>query len=217
MRDPHSETGSIRRLGSRFRRLRTGAGYKENEAALRVAYREHGAELFRLALRSLGDRGLAEEVVQETFVRAWRNSERFDAERGSLRTWLFTIARNLIVDTVRARDSRPPGPPRPKAESQTESKAASGRDTELESDTAGGEDPEDQMETVVQRLRLEEALSRLSEDHRLVIVEIHYQGRSYTELSEELGVPAGTLRSRMYYALKALRLTLEETERSHDE
>lgn len=170
---------------------------------LRAAYREHGGELFRLALRSLGDRGLAEETVQETFVRAWRNRERFDAGRGSLRTWLFAIARNLIVDAARARDSRPPGPG---AEPPTTS---GGRSSRAKSGVPGGEDP---TETVVRRLQLEEALSKLGEHHRAVILEVHYKGRSYAELAEESGVPAGTLRSRMYYALKALRLVLEETE-----
>ena len=139
-------------------------------------------------------------------MRAWRNRERFDAGRGSLRTWLFAIARNLIVDAARARDSRPPGP---KARSHTD---FGGRYPEAR----GGVSEEDPTDTVVQRMRLEEAISKLSDDHRAVIVEVHYRDRSYAELAEELGVPAGTLRSRMYYALKTLRLTLEETERSHD-
>ncbi len=173
---------------------------------MREAYREHSRELFRLALRSLADRSLAEEIVQETFIRYWRNRERFDARRGSLRTWLFAIARNLIVDAARARAVRPSGPGDEPQELQS---AAGGPNAELESASSEGED---QVETVVLRLRLEEALSKLSEDHRTVIVEVHYRGRGYAELAEELGVPAGTLRSRMYYALKILRLALEETE-----
>lgn len=191
-----------------FRRLRPGrsrrGGSEEEEAVLRAAYREHAGELFRLALRSLGDRGLAEEVVQETFMRAWRNRERFDTGRGSLRTWLFSIARNLIVDAARARASRPPGPP----------EAAHERLSEGGYETKSREDP---TERVLTRMQVEEALARLSEDHRAVISEVYYRGRTYAELAQELDVPAGTLRSRMYYALKSLRLALEETESSSDD
>lgn len=191
-----------------FRRLRPGrsrrGGSEEEEAVLRAAYREHAGELFRLALRSLGDRGLAEEVVQETFVRAWKNRERFDAGRGSLRTWLFSIARNLIVDAARARASRPPGPP----------EAAHKRLPEGGYETKSREDP---TERALTRMQVEEALTRLSEDHRAVISEVYYRGRTYADLAQELDVPAGTLRSRMYYALKSLRLALEETESSSDD
>src|SRR2546421_8362372 len=74
---------------------------------VRAVYAAHGPELYRFAMRSLGDRGLAEEAVQETFVRAWRASERFDPELGSLRTWLFAIARNVVIDMGRARAVRP--------------------------------------------------------------------------------------------------------------
>lgn len=188
-----------------FRRLRPGrsrsGGSKEEEAVLRAAYREHGGELFRLALRSLGDRGLAEEVVQETFVRAWRNRERFDAGRGSLRTWLFSIARNLIVDAARARASRPP-------------EASHKLSPEGGYETKSRDDP---TERALTRMQVEEALLRLSEDHRAVISEVYYRGRTYADLAQELDVPAGTLRSRMYYALKSLRLALEETESSRDD
>lgn len=190
-----------------FRRpVRSRQSGSSEEAALRTVYREHAPELFRLALRSLGDRGLAEEVVQETFVRAWKNRERFDAGRGSLRTWLFSIARNLIVDAARARASRPPGP--------TEAAAARDHRTQGGYETKSREDP---TERALTRMQIEEALMRLSEDHRDVISEIYYRGRTYADLARELDVPAATLRSRMYYALKSLRLALEETESSHDD
>src|ERR1051326_1560789 len=79
----------------------------ETDDGVRAVYAAHGPELYRFALRSLGDRGLAEEAVQETFVRAWRAADRFDDELGSLRTWLFAIVRNVVIDLSRARAVRP--------------------------------------------------------------------------------------------------------------
>src|SRR5206468_13055540 len=74
---------------------------------VRAVYAAHGPELYRFAVRSLGDRGLAEEAVQETFVRAWRAADRFDDELGSLRTSLFAIVRNVVIDLSRSRAVRP--------------------------------------------------------------------------------------------------------------
>ena len=74
---------------------------------LRTLYRRYGGELYGFALNALGDRGLAEEVVQDTFTSVWRNAERFDPERGSFRTWLYALARNRIVDLRRRASVRP--------------------------------------------------------------------------------------------------------------
>jgi len=170
-------------------RSRQGDPPEDVEAALRVAYRQYAPELFRLAVRSLGDRGLAEEVVQETFVRAWRHEDRFDRERASLRTWLWAIARNLIVDAARRRAVRPPL---------------------ANSDTAAPPTAADHADGVALRLQVGEALERLSPEHQYAIVEVHYRGRPHHEVALELGVPPGTVRSRLYYGLRALRLALEE-------
>jgi RNA polymerase sigma-70 factor, ECF subfamily len=78
-----------------------------DEREVREAYAAHAGELYGFALRSLGERGMAEEAVQETFLRAWRAGERFDPELGSLRTWLFAILRNVVIDLGRARAARP--------------------------------------------------------------------------------------------------------------
>lgn len=163
---------------------------RDDEAALREAYDAHAVELFRFALRSLGDRGLAEEVAQETFVRAWRSRERFDERRGSLRTWLFSIARNLVIDAARARRVRP---------------AQADGEPRDEADVVEAAD-----EKSLRGMLVADAMARLSEDHRVVIREIYLRDRKYDEVAEELGVPPGTLRSRAYYALKSLRLVLEE-------
>lgn len=164
-----------------------------SDADLRVAYTAHGPELYRFALRSLGDEGLAEEAVQDTFVRAWRAADRYDPSRGSLRTWLFAICRNAIIDLHRARSARP---------------ATLWQEEGVARDESA--DPKNPIEEKMAAWQIEEALRSISEEHRYAIVETYYKGRSYKELAAELGVPEGTLRSRVFYGLKALRLTLEE-------
>src|SRR6476660_1393131 len=82
-------------------------GALSHERDVREASAAHSGELYGFAMRSLGDSGLAEEAVQETFVRAWRAGERFDPQIGSLRTWLFAILRNVVIDLGRARAARP--------------------------------------------------------------------------------------------------------------
>ena len=83
-----------------------------SEAALRAAYAAHGAELYRFALRQLGDDGLAQEVVQEVFLRAWRRADSFDPSVASLRVWLFAIARNAVIDEARRAAGRARRPSR---------------------------------------------------------------------------------------------------------
>lgn len=160
----------------------------ERESWLRAAYRAHGAELYRLGLRALGDAGAAEEAVQDTFLRAWRAADRFDPEIASLRTWLFAIMRNVVIDLVRARASRPPLAP---------------------GDAAPPADDGAFDRTLV-AWQTEEALRRISDDHRRVLVEVYYRGRPYAEVAHDLGIPEGTVKSRVYYALRAVRLALEE-------
>jgi RNA polymerase sigma-70 factor (ECF subfamily) len=158
--------------------------------AVRTAYDAHGAELYRLALRSLHDHGTAEEAVQETFVRAWRASGTYRPELASQRTWLFAIARNVIVDLARRRAVRPVG---------GGGEAADG--------AATGPDP---IDRVITGWQVEEALRRLSPEHRHAIVETYYRQRPCAEVAGELGIAVGTVRSRVYYGLRALRLALEE-------
>jgi RNA polymerase sigma-70 factor, ECF subfamily len=156
------------------------------ESDVRDAYAAHSGELYGFALRSLGDSGLAEEAVQETFLRAWRAGDRFDPQIGSLRTWLFAIIRNVVIDLSRARAARPPV-------------AAEGMEA--------GHEP---LEDALLAWQVEEALRRIGSQHRQVILETYYRGRPYAELAAELGVPEGTIKSRVYYGLRALRNALEE-------
>ncbi|WP_043824687.1 sigma-70 family RNA polymerase sigma factor [Rhodococcus opacus] len=177
------------RLRMSRRRADEAVGNLADSAVLRTVYDDHAGELFALAYRSLGDRGRAEEVVQETFLRAWRGADRYDPRRSTVRTWLYAICRNVVIDASRARASRPQL-----------------ADTEPPDVPV----PERPLEQLLVGLQVEEALRRLSEQHRVVLVEIHLRDRPAGEVAAELGIPVGTVRSRVYYGLKALKLVLEE-------
>lgn len=158
-----------------------------DEAGLRAAFLAHSGELYGYARRSLNDAGAADEVVQETFIRAWRARERFDPDLGSLRTWLFAIERRIVIDHARSRALRQTNP--------------------LPEDMA---QVGDDIEKALVGWQVEEALRRLRPEHRQVLVETYYRGRSGREVAIELGIPEGTVRSRLFYALQSLRLTLDE-------
>jgi len=162
------------------------------ELDVRAAYAAHGAELYRFALRQLGDGGAAQDVVQEVFLRAWRSAGAYDPRLASLRTWLFAIARNVVIDEARRFAVRP--------WQRTLTDV-----TDTDAPVVGGID-----EAVVDAWVVEEALRRIGEDHRTAIVQTHLRGRPHAEVAAELGVPVGTLRSRVFYGLKALRLAMEE-------
>ena len=162
-----------------------------DDDSVRLAYDRHGAELYRFCRRLLGDSGQAEDAVQETFVRAWRARERFDPALASLRTWLFAIARNVVTDMLRARSSRP---------------VVSGEPVD---DVAGDHGHADR---VVLGLQLEHGLSRLSTDQRHAVVQIALLGRTSSELAAELGTSDSTVRSRLFYGLKAMRGVMQHKE-----
>jgi RNA polymerase sigma-70 factor, ECF subfamily len=157
-----------------------------DERDVRDAYTAHSGELYGFAVRSLGDPGLAEEAVQETFLRAWRAGDRFDPELGSMRTWLFAILRNVVIDLGRARAARP-------------SVA-----------TGSPEASHEPLDQILLSWQVEEALRRIGDQHRRVLLETYYRGRPYAEVAAELGIPEGTVKSRVYYGLRALRNALEE-------
>lgn len=164
-----------------------------DEDELRRAYAAHGGELFRFALRALNDRGAAEDVVQDVFLRAWRASDRYDPSVASLRVWLFAIARNVVIDHARARSSRPFG-------------RVAGEASGVQVDDEAGEG----LDQVLSSWVVEEALRRIGDEHRHAIVETYLRGRPPSEVADELGVPAGTVRSRLFYGLKALRVAMDE-------
>jgi len=166
--------------------MANGSDGTETEA-LGTAYRAYGAELLRFARRSLHDPQLAEEAVQETFARAWRSRGSFDPELGPIRAWLFAIERRVVIDLATRRAGRPVEP--------------------LDEDRPDGRD---EIDVALIGWQVEEALRRLKPEHRQVLVRTYFGRCPGTELAVELGIPEGTVRSRLFYALKSLRLTLDE-------
>lgn len=157
---------------------------------LRAMHTEHGEALYAHALRLVGgDRQRAEDLVQETLLRAWRHPEALDPERGSVRAWLFTTARHLAIDAWRRRSARV---------------------SEVVTDALPEPATDDETDRAVEAWTVAEALARLSPSHREVLIECFYRGRSVAEAASRLGVPAGTVKSRTHYALRSLRLALEE-------
>ncbi|MGH3494391.1 MAG: sigma-70 family RNA polymerase sigma factor [Sciscionella sp.] len=160
------------------------------EGFVRALYAEHGAALLAYARRlSGGDRGRAEDIVQETLLRAWQRAERLARDQRPLRPWLFTVAAHLATDQHRFRRARP---------------------AEVGQDALAALPAADDLDRALQSWQVADALAGLSVDHRAVLAETYYRGRSVNEAATALGVPAGTVKSRCYYALRALRLVLEE-------
>jgi RNA polymerase sigma-70 factor (ECF subfamily) len=158
------------------------------EDLVRALHAEHGAALLGFVTRMTGDAQRAEDIVQETLLRAWRKAGSLDGDAASLRSWLFTTAHHLAIDDHRARSAR-----------------ADESALELSDVPVAG-----QLDRALEAWQITEALATLSRDHREAIVETYFRGRSVAEAAAVLGVPAGTVKSRTYYALRALRAALEE-------
>jgi RNA polymerase sigma-70 factor (ECF subfamily) len=166
--------------------LRTGDG---DRGAFEVLYRRYSRPVFGLALRRLGDRGRAEDAVQETFASIWRAARTYKPERGPGGPWLYAVARNAIVDRSRARSETPVETP------------------EEESLSDG---PPEQAEANWIAWRVHRALEELSQNERSVIELAYWSGLSQSEVAEYLGIPLGTVKTRTRAALARLAGVLEE-------
>jgi RNA polymerase sigma-70 factor, ECF subfamily len=169
------------------------AAHAEHE--LRQMYDEHATAVFRFVLRLNGsDRGGAEDVVQDTFVRAWQHRAALLDHGASIRPWLFTVARRLLIDQHRRRSARPD--------------EIGGEASERTLQAVAGDD--DEIEAGLNRIVVGEALSSLSRDHQDVLLQTYFAQRTVNEAAAALGVPSGTVKSRTHYAMQALRIALTE-------
>jgi RNA polymerase sigma-70 factor, ECF subfamily len=158
---------------------------------MRAVYEAHAKALYRFLLRlTFGERQAAEDLLQETFLRAWRHLDGLDADVSTLRPWLFTVARRISIDSSRARLARPAELP--------------------VVDMGVVPSGDDAIERLVAAQTVRQALSCLSPEHRRVVVEIYYHGRSAGETAALLGIPEGTVKSRTYHALRKLRGVMDD-------
>jgi RNA polymerase sigma-70 factor (ECF subfamily) len=156
---------------------------------MRALCNEHARALWSYTLHLTGgDRARAEDVVQETLLRAWRHPRVLDQSQGSARAWLFTVARRITIDGWRAAASRP----------------------EISTNSLPELPVADDTDRALEGWLVADALNQLSERHREVLVACFFQGHSVAEAAARLGVAAGTVKSRTHYALRALKLVLEE-------
>jgi RNA polymerase sigma-70 factor (ECF subfamily) len=160
----------------------------EDEARLIALYDAHAPSVRRYVLSLTGDAAGADDIVQETLLRAWRSPKILAQEPASTRSWMFTVARHLVIDEARsARRRREIGVAEPPDRGH-----------------------EDGTDALFESLIVEEALAGLDPAHRDVIVHAYYRGCSTAEVAQLLGIPAGTVKSRLHYGLRALRLALQE-------
>lgn len=159
--------------------------------ALAEVYRRHGGAVFALARRVLVDRALAEEVLQEVFLRLWNQPEKFDPERGSLRSYLLTQTHGRAIDLLRSETAR-----RQREERNARSIAEAGV----------GLDDEVQDLVVAEQIR--EAMGGLPDRERRAIELAYFGGYTYREVAGLLGDPEGTVKSRIRSGLHRLRQTL---------
>jgi RNA polymerase sigma-70 factor (ECF subfamily) len=164
-----------------------GAGGSGEEFA-RVLYERHRPQLQNYVVRLTRDAGWAEDIVQAALVRAWRARGELTRGEAPTRSWLFTAAYRIFVDEYRSRSARPV--------------------TLTGTDITAGDPGGDEAERLAWSVTLASALSALSAPHRQAIVAVYYLGRTIEETAAQMGVSPGTVKSRLHYALRALRAQL---------
>ena len=168
-------------------RLLEAVGRGDREHALHELYQRYERRIYGLGKRLLGDTGLAEELVQETFLRLWRSADRFDPSRGSAQSFIYAIARRLAIDIWRRPSSRPFQP----------------------EDEAARADPERTLDRLLLELSVRDALDSLSDAHREVL-ELSYKGDlTQVEIAARLGLSVGTVKSRTFHALRNFQRAAE--------
>ena len=159
------------------------------DAVIRQLYSHYAKALHGYVEQFCPDRASADDIVQETFIRAWRHLPQLSADDRPIRPWLFRVARNLLIDANRAAQARPVTVP---------------------GEAAGEVGTDSGLEEILDRELVCAALQHLSPAHQTVLVETFYRGGTTATVARELGIPHGTARSRLHYALDAMRKQLEE-------
>jgi RNA polymerase sigma-70 factor (ECF subfamily) len=187
LREARAATPTVRdtKVSADETRLLQAVGRGERERALHELYQRYARRIYGLGKRLLGDPGLAEELVQETFLRLWRTADRFDPSRGSAQSFIYAIARRLAIDLWRRPSSRPFLP------------------------EEGAVNPEGTIDRLLLELSVRDALDSLSDAHRQVL-ELSYKGDlTQAEIATRLGLSVGTVKSRTFHALRNFQRAAE--------
>jgi RNA polymerase sigma-70 factor (ECF subfamily) len=161
-----------------------------DKKAISVAYQNYADALFGIIVRIVKSQEIAEEVLQDTFVKVWGNANKFDESKGRLFTWFANIARNSAIDMVRSAKYR--------NLQKTES---------LDNPVYSNNDPDVNID--IKDSGLEKVINSLDEKYRMIIEKLYFEGYSHNELSKEMDIPLGTVKSRLRLAIKELRQKLD--------
>lgn len=164
--------------------------------AMSTLYARYGALAYSVAIRVLGDPGLAEDTVQESFLKLWRSAARFDASRGSLRGWLLTLVRNRAIDQLRGRGAQ-------------EKREIDLTSVDALQGAGAAPDPWREVSFAMERDAIREALARLPVGQREAVELAYYSGYTLREIAEIANVPLSTIKGRMRLALDKLHSYLE--------
>jgi RNA polymerase sigma-70 factor (ECF subfamily) len=159
------------------------------DAVIRRLYSHYAKALHGYVEQFCPDRASADDIVQETFIRAWRHLPQLSADDRPVRPWLFRVARNLLIDANRAARARP---------------------MMVQGQPDGEPGTDSGLEEILDRQLVSAALQHLSHAHQTVLVETFYRGGTLATVARDLGIPHGTARSRLHYALDAMRKQLDE-------
>ena len=162
---------------------------KEDRRAIDLAYEHYGNAIYGIVIRVVKSKEIAEEVLQDVFVKIWKNAKRYNRSKGRLFTWFANIARNAAIDSIRtARTKR------------------EGKTTSIENfvnDNIYGT-----SEIKIEDIGLKKIINTLDSKHRLLVDMAYFQGYTHSELAKELNIPIGTVKSRIRLAIKQLRVKL---------
>ncbi|TWG08538.1 RNA polymerase sigma-70 factor (ECF subfamily) [Saccharopolyspora dendranthemae] len=167
---------------------------RNTDTTLKSLYDDYYARLLSYVNRILSDPHLAEDVVQETMLRAWQHADTLTPERGSVWGWLTRVAHNIAIDRIRARRARP---------------------TEVD-ETAGSSSADydaDHADAVVNRVVVATMVSKLVPAHRSVLYEVYFADHTAASAASTLGIPPGTVKSRLHHALRNLKTTMDPRSR----